>query len=77
MAIPVVYRFEAVEIDEHQSGLRAVTLHMGERALELALEAAAVEDVEQWIDVGARLEFADPRTRDGKLAFETLIFGQQ
>jgi hypothetical protein len=50
---------------------------MSERPLELALETPAVEDVEEWVNVGARLEFADPPTCDGKLAFETLIFGQQ
>ena len=59
MAVAVVDALEAVEIDEHQRGLGPVTLHMRERPLELALEAAAVEDVEQRIDVGAGLKLSD------------------
>ena len=47
---------------------------MSECALELALEAAAVENIQQRIDVGARLEVADARARDGKLALEALDF---
>src|SRR5262249_49885919 len=68
---------EAVEIDEHQRSLRAVALHMGQRPLELTLESAAVEDVEQRIDVGTGLELADARAGDRKFAFQPLGFGQQ
>ena len=63
VAVAVVDRLEAVEIDEQQHRLAVVALQVGERALELALEAAPVEDVEQRIDVGARFELGDGALR--------------
>jgi hypothetical protein len=50
---------------------------MGQRTLEFAFEAAPVENIQQRIDVGARLKVADAGSRNSKLAFETLIFGQK
>src|SRR5512139_976065 len=76
MAIPVIDFLESVEIDEHEGGLRAVALHMRKRALELALKTAPVEDIEQRIDVGARLELSDTGARHSKLALEVLVLGQ-
>ena len=67
VAVLVVDRLEAVEIDEQQRRLAFVALQIGERALELALEAAPVEDVEQRIDVGARLQFGDLALRAGDI----------
>src|SRR5262249_38683085 len=77
VAVAVVDRFETVEVHEHQRGRGAIALGMGERAFEFAFEAAAIEDIGQWVDVGARLERADAGTRHRKLALETLDFGQQ
>src|SRR5476651_1905246 len=77
VAVLVVDRLEAVEIDEQQRRLALVALQIGERALELALEAAPVEDIEQWIDVGARFEFADGAMRTGDVGLEPLDLGQQ
>src|SRR5262249_17100218 len=77
VAIPVVDYLESVEVDEHQDGLRAVALDMSERPLELTLEAAPVEDVEQRIDVGARLKLADAGARDSQFALEAFNLGKQ
>ena len=55
----------------------AVALDIGERALEFAFEAAPVEDIQQRIDVGTRLQVTDACAHDGKLAFEPLDFGQK
>jgi NOL1/NOP2/fmu family ribosome biogenesis protein len=46
VAAAVVDRLEAVEIDEQQHRLAVVALQVGERALEFALEAAPIENVE-------------------------------
>jgi len=43
MAVLVVHRLEAIEIDIDQRGAGPVAFHVGERALELAVEAAPVE----------------------------------
>jgi len=50
---------------------------MSECTLEFALEAAAVEDIKQRIDVGTRLKLSDAGTRNGNLALEAIVFGQQ
>ena len=50
---------------------------MEERALELAFEAAAVENVEQRIDIGAGLEFSDARARDRRVRVSDVRLGQQ
>jgi hypothetical protein len=50
---------------------------MGQRAFELAFETAPVEDIQQWINIGARLQVADARARNSELAFEAFIFGQK
>src|SRR6185312_7914345 len=56
VAVPVVDRLEAVEVDIHEHRRRAVALHEGDRARGLALEAAAVEHVEHGVGIGALLE---------------------
>ncbi len=77
MAMAVVDCLEAVEVDEHQRGLCAVALDVRKRALEFALEPAAVEDIEQRIDIGTRLQLPNARARNGNLALEPLDLGQQ
>src|SRR5262245_63873936 len=77
VTVTVIDPLEAVEVDEHQSGLRAVAFHVSERPLELALEAAPVEDVEQRIDVRPRLKLANAGARDSQFALEALILGEQ
>ena len=77
VAVPVVDRLEAVEVDEHQRGGGAVAFHIGERALELAIEAAPVEDVEQRIDVGARLQLGDLPFRLDQFGLEPFDLRQQ
>jgi len=77
VAVAVVDRLEIVEVHEHQRGRGAIALGMGVRAFEFALEPATIEDIEQGVDVGARLELADAGTRHRELALETLDFGHQ
>ena len=63
VAVAVVDRLEAVEIDIDQRRAGAVALDVSQRALELALETAAVEHVGQRIDVDPRLEIQNARAR--------------
>ena len=78
VAVLVVDYLEAVEIDKQQRHLAFVALQIGERALELALEAAPVEveDVEQRIDLGAQLQLRNLQLRLDQLALDPLDFGQ-
>jgi len=77
MAVAVVDGLEPVEIDIDERGAGAVTLGVGERALQLALEAASVEHVGERIDLGARLEIGHLRPCGGKLTREPLdLFGE-
>ena len=59
MAVPVVDAFKTVEIDHHQSGIGAVALHISERARQFALEASAIENIQQRIDIGAGFKLGD------------------
>ena len=75
MAVAVVHRLEAVEIEIDQRRAGAVALDVSERPLELALEAAAVENVGQWVDIDARLEIGDTRPRCFKLRGKPIDLG--
>ena len=75
--VSIVDGLEAIEVYEHESGLGAVTFHMRERAFELALEAAPIQNVEERIDIGAGLKLADAGPCDSKLALEALVFRRQ
>src|SRR6266508_6751466 len=77
VAVAVVDRLEAVEIEVEERRARSVALHIGERALELALEAAPVEYIGEWIDVGARFERRQLAARRRQLALEPLDLGGQ
>ena len=59
MAVTIVHRLEPVEIDIDQCGAGAVAFDIGQRALELAFEAAAIKGVGQRIDVDARFKILD------------------
>ena len=67
VAVAIVDGLEIVEVHEHQRGRCTVALGMGEHTFEFALEPAAIEDVEQGVDVGARLKLTDAGARDRKL----------
>ena len=56
VAVLVVDRLEAVEIREQEADLRAVAGTVGDRAREVAEEAAAVEEPGQGILLGEGLE---------------------
>ena len=72
VAVAVVDRLEAVEIDEHQYRRGGVALHIGERARQFALKTAPVENFEQRIDIGARLQFGNLPFRLDQFQFEPL-----
>ena len=65
VTVPIIDCLEAVEVDIDKRGRGAVALHVSERALEIAFSAAAIEDIEQRVDVGARLEFGNPGAGGG------------
>ena len=77
MAVPVVDRLEAVEVDVEQRRAGAVALHVGERARKLAVEAAPVEDPGDRVDVRGRLELLHPGARGRKFALEALQLAEQ
>ena len=73
----VVDRLEPVEIDVDQDRVGLVALHIGERALQFALEAAAIDQIGERIDLGARFQRRHTAARGGKLELETVdLFGQ-
>src|SRR5262249_59045123 len=55
VAMAVVDRFKAVEIDKHQRRMSPITLYVRERAFELAFKAPTIENIQQRINVGTRL----------------------
>ena len=64
MAVTVVHRLEIVEVEIDQRRAGAIALDVSQRAFELALEAAAVEDIGERIDVDARFKLGNPGARD-------------
>ena len=75
MAVAVVDRLETVEIDVDQRRAGAVALDVSQRALELALETAAVEHVGQRIDVDPGLEIQNARARKLQLRRQRVDLG--
>jgi hypothetical protein len=75
VAVAIVDRLEVVEIEIDQRRARAVTLDVSERALEFALEAAAVERLGERIDVDPRLELANAGARSFEFAGKPLDLG--
>ena len=66
MAPGVVDRLEAVQIDVHQRGGLAGALDAGDRLLQVHLEAAAVAQLGQRVDLGQVAGFALARTLAGE-----------
>ena len=77
VAVAVVDLLEAIEIEIEQRRTRAVALDVGERALEFALEAAAVEGVGERVDVNSSLKFDDARPRCFELRREPVDLGRK
>jgi hypothetical protein len=61
MAERVVDRLEAIDIEHDQRGGGLIALDVGDRAVELALKAAPVQDTEQEVGFGACLQGLDLR----------------
>ena len=63
----IVDRLQAIDIEHDQRAAGVIALDVGDRAMEFALEAAPVGNIQQEIGVGRGLEFLDPRLRLGEL----------
>ncbi|MGY4606218.1 hypothetical protein ACVW16_004630 [Bradyrhizobium sp. USDA 4474] len=77
MAEGIVDRLQPVDVEHDQRAAGAVAPHVGDGALELALKAAPVGNIEQEVGVGRSFEFGDaaqrlrqldPQAADGRLA---------
>ena len=74
MSAAVVDRLETIEIDKEQRRTRAVALQIGQRPLELALEASAIEHPGQRIGVSMRRKRLDLVARRRKLELKPRDF---
>ena len=63
MAERIVDRLQPVDIEQDQRPARPIALDIGDRALQLVLETAAVGNAEQEIGVGGGLQLLDPLQR--------------
>jgi hypothetical protein len=68
LAVRIIDRLEAVEIDIDQRRVGSIALDIGERALELTLEAASIEYVVQRVEIGTQFEFGDSGVGYSQLA---------
>ncbi len=59
----IVDRLEAVDVEHDQRAARVIAFDVGDRAVEFALEAAPVGNIQQEIGIGGRLQFVDSRLR--------------
>ena len=66
----VVDRLQAIDVEHEQRAARMIAPDIGDRAMELALEAAAIENAEKKIGIRGGLEFRDPRLRRREPGFE-------
>src|SRR6266851_2339067 len=66
----VVDRLQAVDIEHDQRAARLIALDVGDRAVELALKAAPVENVEQEVRLGRGLRLLDLIQCRGELALQ-------
>ena len=70
MTIGVIDRLQTVNVEHDQRPAGMITFDIGDRATELALEAAAVENIQQKIGIGGRLQRLDPPLGLGQLDLE-------
>src|SRR6202007_1964491 len=56
-------RLEAIDVKHDDRAARVIALDVGNRAIELALKTAPVEDIEQEIHIRRRLQLVDARLR--------------
>ena len=67
MTIGVIDRLQTVNVEHDQRPAGMIAFDVGDRAMELALEAAAVENIQQKIGIGGRLQRLDPPLGLGQL----------
>ena len=66
----VIDRLQAIDVEHNERAARVIAPDIGNRAMEFAFEAAAIEDAEQKIGIGGGLKFCDLRLRRRKLRFQ-------
>ena len=54
----IVDRLQAIDVEHDQRAAGLIALDVGDRAIELALEAAPVGNIQQEIGIGERLQFS-------------------
>ena len=62
----VVDRLQAIDVEHDQRAAGVIALDVGDRALQLALEAAPVGNIQQEVGVGGGLQLLDPRLAPGQ-----------
>ena len=75
MAMRIIDRFEIIDIDVNERGAGVVALDIGERARQLPLEAVAIENVEQRIDIDLRLQLHQLRLHASELRLQGCELG--
>ena len=66
----VVDRLQAIDVEHDQRAAGMIALDVGDRAMELALKAAPVRNIQQEVGIGGGLQFLDSRLRLGQLGLE-------
>ena len=67
MSERVVDRLQAIDVEHDQRAAGVIAFDIGDRAIELALEAAPVGNIQQEVGIGGGLQFVDPRLRPRQL----------
>ena len=66
----VVDRLQAIDVEHDQRAAGVIALDVGDRAMEFALEAAPVRNIQQEVGIGGGLQFLDSRLGLGQLGLE-------
>src|SRR5437667_9016416 len=67
MTVGVIDRLQTVNVEHDQRPASMIAFDIVDSAMELALEAAAVENIQQKIGIGGRLQRLDPPLGLGRL----------
>ena len=68
MTESVVDRLQAIDVEHDQGAAGMVALDEGDRALQFALKAAPVRNIQQEVGIGGGLQFLDPGHAPGPIA---------
>ena len=70
MSEGVVDRLQAIDVEHDERAAGTIAFDVGDRAIELALEAAPVRNAQQEVGIGGGLKFLDLRLRLGQLRLQ-------